>query len=303
MRRLGRRRVLLLAAAAAGVGWPGWGESGHAVRWVGSALGAEASLTLHHPDRARAQRLAALALGEVDRLDRIFSLQRADSSLSQLNRDGRLARPPADLTIVLELAARVSALSAGAFDVTVQPLWRALAQAADGRPQPGRELARAAALVDWRALEVERRALRFRQPGMAITLNGIAQGYITDRIADLLRDGGLDQALVSLGETRALGRHPAGRDWLVATDLGPVRLADDAVAVSGPPPGTASACMPGLLDPRAGRQVAAAPTVVVQAPRAALADALSTALAVADAPARAAIVAALPALRARAWLG
>ena len=37
---------------------------------------------------------------------------------------------------------------------------------------------------------------------MAITLNGIAQGFITDRIADLLRNEGFEQAVVDLGEWR-----------------------------------------------------------------------------------------------------
>ena len=54
-------------------------------------------------------------------------------------------------------------------------------------------------------------------PGMAITLNGIAQGYITDRVADLLRNEGFDQAMVDLGEWRALGSHPDGRPWRAAT--------------------------------------------------------------------------------------
>ena len=50
--------------------------------------------------------------------------------------------------------------------------------------------------------------VRFALPGMAITLNGIAQGYITDRIATLLQDAGMGDVLLDIGEVRALGRHP-----------------------------------------------------------------------------------------------
>ena len=75
---------------------------------------------------------------------------------------------------------------------------------------------------------------------MAITLNGIAQGSITDRVTDLLRAEGLAQVLVDLGEVRALGRHPDGRAWRVgiADPLAPDRLRetlaidDQAVATS-----------------------------------------------------------------------
>lgn len=304
MSRLRRRRVLqIVAAAAAVVGLSGSRGERPALRWSGSALGAEASLTLDHPDPVRARRLLVLALGEIDRLDRIFSLQRDDSSVSRLNRDGRLGRPPAELVAVLELAGRVSALSGGTFDVTVQPLWRVLAGTAGGWPRDQRDATRAAALINWRAVEATRSAVVLARPGMAITLNGIAQGYITDRVADLLRDGGLDHALVSLGETRALGGSPAGRDWHVATDLGQLALCDEAVAVSGSPARGVGPALPHLIDPRAAAPVVAASTVVVRAPRAVVADALSTALAVADRTARGAILAALPALGAQARLG
>lgn len=304
MSSLRRRRVLqITAAAAACVGLSGSRAERPALRWAGSALGAEASLTLDHPDPVRARRLLALALAEIDRLDRIFSLQRGDSSVSRLNRDGRLARPPGELVAVLELAARVSALSGGAFDVTVQPLWRVLAGSVGDRQPSGDDVVRAAALIDWRAVEATRAAVALARPGMAITLNGIAQGYITDRVADLLREGGLDHALVNLGETRALGRHPAPRDWRVATALGALELCDEAVAVSGPPAPSLDPIRSNLIDPRSAAPVVAPVTVVVKAPRAVLADALSTALAVAEGERRQALLAVLPTLGARAWLG
>ena len=41
--------------------------------------------------------------------------------------------------------------------------------------------------------------------GAAITLNGIAQGYATDRVVDVLRARGLSTTLVNMGEIRALG--------------------------------------------------------------------------------------------------
>ena len=49
-----------------------------------------------------------------------------------------------------------------------------------------------------------------RQSGMGVTLNGIGQGYITDRVVDLLRAGGIEHALVDMGKTRAIGGHPTG---------------------------------------------------------------------------------------------
>ena len=77
--------------------------------------------------------------------------------------------------------------------------------------------------------------------GTAVTLNGIAQGYITDKVVDLLRAEGIDHSLVDMGETRVLGRHPEGRPWDVAiadpdepTGIATtLPLVDRAVATSG----------------------------------------------------------------------
>ena len=69
------------------------------------------------------------------------------------------------------------------------------------------------ALVDWRAVELDTDRIGFRRPGMAVTLNGVAQGYITDRVADLLRGRGFDNVLVELGEIRALGPPPGRTPW------------------------------------------------------------------------------------------
>ena len=51
--------------------------------------------------------------------------------------------------------------------------------------------------------------------GAAITLNGIAQGYATDRVVDMLRQAGLSTTLVNMGEIRAIGARPDGAPWRV----------------------------------------------------------------------------------------
>src|SRR5262249_20081067 len=99
----------------------------------------------------------------------------------------------------------------------------------------------AQALVDFRRIEVGAASIGFTRAGMAITLNSLAQGYITDAIADLLRHEGFESAVVDLGELRALGRPPDRRPWRLGIRNGKapggagrmIELADMAVAVSG----------------------------------------------------------------------
>ena len=102
--RVTRRRFIRISAAAAGMALlpaldrpraaPTVEDAGRQLRiWRGVALGADATLQLHHPDPEEADRLIDTCLTEVSRLERIFSLYRNDSALRRLNRDGRLDGP------------------------------------------------------------------------------------------------------------------------------------------------------------------------------------------------------------------
>ncbi|ACJ01249.1 FAD:protein FMN transferase [Rhodospirillum centenum] len=287
-----RRRFLGLTAAVAGLALlpsAAAARAGLLHGWRGTALGADACLRLVHPDAAEARRLIGLCLAEVARLERVFSLHRADSALVRLNRDGRLDDAPADLVRLMAEAAAFARASGGRFDMTVQPLWAlhaghfAQAGADPAGPAPAR-IEAVRRLVGFQAVEIGAGRIAFARPGMQATLNGIAQGYITDRIVELLRQEGLDDVLVDMGEIRAQGRRPDGRPWQVGLDdagaNGPLALTGAAVATSAAT-GTVfdmAGRFGHLIDPATGRPGALWRTVSVGAPTATTADALSTAL-------------------------
>ena len=307
-----RRRFIAIAAAAAGLplaAFPAGAAGARPHRWSGIALGARAEIVLHDPDAARARRLIARCVAEIDRLEDVFSLYRPESALCRLNRAGRLTAPPLELVALLAEARFFSERTGGAFDITVQPLWRLYA-AHFARPGahasgPGEAArARAQALVGYTAIAIDGPEIRFARPGMAVTLNGIAQGYITDRVATLLQDAGMTDVLLDIGEARALGRHPDGRPWRVGlrraaepeTVVRTIALAESAVATSAgiASPFDSSGCHHHLFDPATGRPARTAGQVSVIAPSATMADALSTALAVSPAARVAALAARFP---------
>ena len=80
------------------------------------------------------------------------------------------------------------------------------------------ELAAAVARIGQDALEVAEDRIRLARPAMSVTLNGIGEGYVTDRVVDLLRAGGVEHAMVNMGEIYALGGHPAGGPWSVGLE-------------------------------------------------------------------------------------
>ncbi len=245
-----RRRFIGVTAAACGLPLLPFGAKASTPRlrvWTGSALGADAMLQIHHPDPVLADRLIAASLAEVRRLEAIMSLYQASSALVRLNRDGVLDDPPPDLVRVLADSARFHAIMDGMFDVTVQPLWQVYAAhfghpGADPAGPPVEAVQAAVACVGQNWVEYGPARVRFGRPGMGITLNSIGQGYITDRVVELLRANGITHALVDMGKTRALGTHPSGAPWRVGLENpdapGKVAerialLADQAVGTAG----------------------------------------------------------------------
>lgn len=268
-----RRRFLTIAAACAAL--PA-GAAPVTARWRGRALGAGVSMQLAGLTEGEAAPIFAEVTQELDRLEGIFSLYRTDSEITRLNRDGVLRAPSPELLQVLSLADRLHHATGGVFDPTVQPLWLALAN--------GQDVEEARARIGWTGLRFDAAAACFDDPGMAITLNGIAQGAVTDRIAALLRARGLHDVLIDMGEIAALGRRADGAPWSVgiADPAGRIvrrmTLSDRALATSAPR-GTLLNAATGqghILNPAGGAPLRA--LVSVSAPTAAVADGLSTAL-------------------------
>jgi FAD:protein FMN transferase len=302
-KNLRRRRFIRILAAAPGLALlaprPGHAlgraaddAAEHLHVWRGTALGADAMIQLHHPDANVAHTLIERALVEVARLERVFSLYDEHSAISRLNRTGSLDSPPAELVMLLGQSEQFSQMTVGAFDPTVQPLWALYAEHFSGaNPDPNgppRAAIKAALQrVGHAGVEIDTRRIRFGRQGMAITLNGIAQGYITDRIVDLLRQEGIDRSLVDMGEIRAIGSRPDGGSWIVGLEnpaepcdvARRIALDNQAVSTSG---GYGTLLDPAgrfnhIFDPATGASSWRYASVSVVAATATTADALSTA--------------------------
>ena len=313
-----RRRFLRVVAAVAGLPpivatLRATAPKARLHSWHGEVLGGLSELTLWHPDAAFAHRTILRVRQEIGRFERIFSLYRRDSEISRLNEAGKLLKPSPELRTLIEESQRLGELSGGAFDISVQPLWR-LYEAhfwsrTDVQPDiaaRARDVAHTA--VDFRQIESGAAAIRFARGGMAITLNGIAQGYISDAIADMLRNEGFESAVVDLGEYRTIGRHPDGRPWRIGIrdgrDFGSIHrmvdLGDMALAVSGGYGTTfeASGRCHHIFDPRTGASANNIVDVAVIGPRATAADGLATAICVAGEAFAPTLLAAYPQTRA-----
>jgi thiamine biosynthesis lipoprotein len=242
------------------------------------------------PSRARAQDAVAAAHEEVERLARLLGRFDRATPVALLNREGRIDDPPAPLVEVITSALRHFHRSAGAFDITIQPVIDLFREHHAGGTLPsGAAVGRALARVGSREIAVQRRRIRFRRPGMGVTLDGIAKGYIVDRASAVLSRHGVENHLINAGgDIRTRGRGRRGGPWRVAVqdpDKGGdcpavIRLTDGAVATSG---GyevyfDREKLLHHILSPATGLSPVASASVSVLARTAMEADALSTAV-------------------------
>ncbi len=289
-----RRAFLHLSLGAMAVALPGGSDALHWHERLLQGFGTTLRLRAGHARDSVADAGLDAAVVALRRVESLMSLFDPASALSTLNRDGVLHDPHPQLVEVLRLAADLASRSDGAFDVTVLPLWQAWHRARQaGRSPAEAELRRAREAVDWRAVEMADDRIRLLRPRMAITLNGIAQGYAADRARAALRARGIEHALLDTGEWAPLGRAPGGGPWRLGLAspralpgagahamLAAVRADGRAIATSSDAHDAFSADRRHhhIFDPRRGESPSGLASVSVLAPSAALADGLTKVL-------------------------
>ena len=179
------------------------------------AFGTTMSVQVAHTNATRAELAIADALAAAKKIDRLMTLHRPDSQLMQLNRHGILAKPDPHLLAVLKFSQNLAYRTDGAFDITVQPLWQTFNDAAQRNALPtAGEQRSAMAATGWRRLLLTHDSIML-EPGMAITLNGVAQGYAVDLARAAVAEHGIVDALLDTGEFGADGRKTVQAPWRV----------------------------------------------------------------------------------------
>ena len=248
---------------------------------VRPSMGTLVSVVALDGSRERALQAIEEAFHEMARLVAMLSRFDAGTPVAELNARGRVAGAPPELLELVERARRMYWVTHGVFDVTVQPLVD-LFKTTRGRPAPV-EWAEASALVGLDRLRTSGRTLRFERSGMGLTLDGIAKGYVVDRMAGALAARGLRRFLINAGgDVYARGGKQDGRPWSVGVRdprdpeslLEVVELRDGAIATSG----NYERAFAHIVDARGGWSSHASASASVCAPDATAADALATAL-------------------------
>ena len=289
--RLNRRRALMIIAGTSAAGTLGLAgirqsKAQATYKWQGTALGADASMIFTGADKRTARQGLQIALDEIARLESIFSLYRQDSEIRRLNKTGALQPASMEMRQLLGLSDKISRASNGLFDPSVQVTLETVARWVETHPStnhiPASLIEQARTLIDFRKIKTYASGVRLAH-GQKITLNGIAQGFIADKIADLLRANGFDHVLVNTGEHHAIGAKPDGSAFIaqLAGSAMTVELDNTSLAVSSPTQVKLLDRGEGfshLVDPATGKNRQYWKQLAVRHRSAAIADGLSTAL-------------------------
>ena len=250
------------------------------------------AIVAYGADAQTLKQAVTAAFDEVDRIDRLMSHYKPNSSLSQLNREAAQhpVKTDPELFHFIAECLRYSRASNGAFDITVGPLMKAWGFfRGEGRMPSAAKLQAVRRKIGWQHLRLnaQDQTIHFDREGVELDLGGIAKGYAVDRAVTLLKQHGITRALVNAGGSTiyALGAPPESEAWdLHLQDPLDVRkvaltvhLKDQSLSVSG----SAEKFFElngkrysHIMDPRTGRPVMKVLSVAVMTKTATAGDAL-----------------------------
>jgi len=257
-------------------------------------MGSEVRMTAWTADEAGTRGAFAEAFREFGRLERLMSVWREDSDLSRVNRAAgdRPVPVSSEVREALAVARQISDWTGGKFDVTfgaLSDLWRFDQDQDSSVPDPD-QVRRRLPLIDYRRLLVDDRAgtAFLARAGMRAHLGGIGKGYAIDRAVRRLRDRGLADFMIQAGGDLYVAGRRGDRPWRlgIKDPRGPggqsfasVELTDSTFSTSGDYERffiKDGRRYHHILDADTGEPARGCRSVTIAAPRAVLADGLST---------------------------
>ena len=182
---------------------------------------------------------------EIRRLENLLSVTIENSDVSKLNAAAgkEAVEMHVDTQVLLQTGKTLGEKTGGLFDIAISPIVKAWGFTEAEHLVPTQaELDALLPLTDPTDLILDEGKAYLRKEGMAVDLGGIAKGYASDKVAELLKEKGVESAIISLGgNVYGIGTKPGGEKWEVALAnpldandyCGLISIEDQAVVTSG----------------------------------------------------------------------
>lgn len=192
-----------------------------------------------------AQEAVEAGIAEIQRLDDLLSTGKDTSEVAQINANGGGVLSE-DTDYLVKRALDIYQSTNGAFDISIYPVMQLWGFTTGNFAVPSEsDLAAKLALVDAGKIilseENGQTSISFPE-GMEIDLGGIAKGYTSGRVMDVMKSYGIKSAVINLGgNAHVLGNKTDGSQWKVGIQdpedengyLGGVSVTDKAIITSG----------------------------------------------------------------------
>jgi len=161
------------------------------------------------------------AFKRIEEIGNVASIFNENSEASFLNKNGYLDNPSPDILNLINSSIHYYDITDGCFDITVQPLlvlygeglWK------ESEEIQAQKINETLPVIGSDKIVVNNNRIEFEVEGMAITLNGITQGYAVDSAMEVIKEFGIKQALVNIsGDLYAMGIKPDGDKWSVGLE-------------------------------------------------------------------------------------
>lgn len=197
------------------------------------------NLTAYGPNAEAALDLAEARIRE---LENLWSVTDEGSEIYAANHSGGAAvSVSADTEELLLFALDMAGETGGALEPTIYPVLTAWGFTTDSYQIPAQEeLDRLLKLVDYEAITLTDNTVTVPD-GMMLDLGAVGKGYAADETAAILRENGVESALLDFGgNILTVGSKPDGTPWRVGVrdpdsdgTLGMLEVIDQSVVVSG----------------------------------------------------------------------
>lgn len=151
-----------------------------------------------------------------------------------------------DTFYVIQKGLEYSAKSGGVFDISIGPLVKLWGIGTDAARLPSQEEIDAKkSLVNYKDVLINTadKSVMLKQEGMSLDLGGIAKGYAADEVKRILKENGVEHAIINLGgNVIAMNSNVNGQPWNIGIQnpfetrgdiVGSISVTDKTIVTSG----------------------------------------------------------------------
>ncbi len=210
-------------------------------------LGTFLQVSIWTEEQAKGEEIIANCFRRIQEIEKKMSVNIESSEVSEINRNAGIKEieVSSDTAFVLRKAKEYASLTKGEYNPAIGTLVKLWGIGTDRERVPEKnEIDEVIQYVNYKDIEIqEGNKVKLAREGMYIDLGGIAKGYAADEVLMILKESGIQHAIINLGgNIYALGKKSDGSDWKVGiqdpyeptgTHMGVVEITDKTVVSSG----------------------------------------------------------------------